>query len=259
MRSASKPDSLHHHACSTSLTVAVAGKRRIRPEHLADMRESLALAFQAVDDCLLEAAGHLPRTTRAPCLTLVTGLADGADQVAGRLFLAETNPAGAKRILGAVLPCPGDEFARNSPVEDREAFEAAAESCAFITVLRGRLRPPVAVDLDTEIARQAKRERGDAFAAQAEALLADADLLVAIDDPDDEGEVGGTRDTLTRAIELGMPVILLHLGRPGVRLLPSDDGAEQRPYLNGVAARQAIQIVVNRMLDATQQPQALTA
>lgn len=258
MRSYSKPDTLHHE-CSTSLTVALAGKRRITPEHERHMSESLRLTFQAIDDCLLESAAHLPRTSRPPCMTLVTGLADGADQIAGRIFLSETNPAGSKRILGAVLPCPGDEFARNSPVEDREAFEAAAESCAFITVLRGRLRPPAPVDLDTEIARQAKRERGDAFAAQAEALLYDADLLVAIDDPDDEGEVGGTRDTLTRAIELGMPVILLHLGRPGVRLMPSPEGLEQRSYLNGVAARHAIQVLVDRVLDLTQEPTALTA
>lgn len=258
MRSYLKPDALHHE-CSTSLTVALAGKRRISPDHERDMRDSLTLTFEAIDDCLFEAAGHLPRNSRPPCLTLVTGLADGADQIAGRIFLSETNPAGSKRILGAVLPCPGDEFARNSPVEDREAFEAAAESCAFITVLRGRLRPPAPIGLDTEIARQAKRERGDAFAAQAEALLYDADLLVAVDDPDDEGEVGGTRDTLTRAIELGIPVILLHLGRPGVRLLPSPEDSEQRPYLKGVAARHAIQVLVDRVLALTHEPAAMTA
>lgn len=239
--------------------MALAGKRRIRPEHLPEMTASLTLTFQAIDDCLLESAGHLPRNSPPPCLTLVTGLADGADQIAGRAFLADTRPSGSKRILGAVLPCPGDEFARNSPVEDREAFEAAAESCSFITVLRGRLRPPSPADLDTEIARQAKHERGDAFAAQAEALLYDADLLVAIDDPDDEGEVGGTRDTLTRAIELGMPVIVLHLGRPGVRLMVSGEGPEQGSYLKGVKARHAIQVLVDRVLDLNAEPQAMTA
>ena len=244
--------------CSSSLTVALAGKRRIAQEHIGDMSASLALAFQAIDDCLLESTAHNADSCPPPCLTLLTGLADGADQIAGRIFLSATHSGGSKRILGAVLPCPGEEFARNSPVEDREAFEAAAESCAFITVLRGRLRPPASLDLDTEIARQAKRERGAAFAAQAEALLYDADVLIAIDDPDDEGEVGGTRDTLTRAIELRMPVILLHLGRPGLRLLMSGDGPESRTYLKGLAARHAIQVLVDGVLQVEHEPTALT-
>ena len=247
-----------HQECSSSLTIALAGKRKIAPEHLAEMSRSLALAFQAIDDCLLESVAHLAENCPPPCLTLLTGLADGADQISGRVFLSGAKPAGSKRILGAVLPCPGEEFARNSPVEDREGFEAAAESCAFITVLRGRLRPPASAELDTEIARQARRERGDVFAAQAEALLYDADMLIAVDDPRDEGEVGGTRDTLTRAIELRMPVILLHLGRPGLRLIASGQGSEQRSYLKGLAARHAIQVLVDGVLELENEPAAMT-
>ena len=126
-------------------------------------------------------------------------------------------------------------------------------------MLRGRLRPPAPIELDTEIARQAKRERGDAFAAQAEALLYDADLLVAIDDPDDEGEVGGTRDTLTRAIELGMPVIVLHLGRPGVRLMVSGEGPTR-----GLTSRASRRGTRSRcwstgFSDLNNKPQAMTA
>ena len=113
MLSHSKPDTTHHE-CSTALTVALAGKRKICSEHIPDMQESLALTFQAIDDCLLESVGHLPRSSPPPCVTLVTGLADGADQIAGRIFLSDSKPTGSKRILGAVLPCPGDEFARNS-------------------------------------------------------------------------------------------------------------------------------------------------
>ncbi len=258
MLSHSKFDTAHQ-ACSSSLTVALAGKRRISAEHLGEMSASLALAFQAIDDCLIESVAHCPKNCAPPCLTLLTGLADGADQIAGRIFLSAASSTGSKRILGAVLPCGGEEFARNSPVEDREAFEAAAESCAFITVLRGRLRPAAPSGLDTDIARQARRERGDAFAAQAEALLYDADMLIAIDDPDDEGEVGGTRDTLTRAIELRMPVILIHLGRPGLRLIISGDGMEQRSYLKGLAARHAIQVLVDGVLEIEKEPAALTA
>ena len=235
--------------CSLSLTVALAGKRRIDPADVADMSETLALVFDAMERRILCSAAGLPRGVPPTSLTLVTGLADGADQIAGRLFLSGAGVGGSKRVLGAVLPCPGDEFARNSPVEDRASFKRAAESCSFITVLRGRLRPPIAACLDTEIAQQARRERGDAFAAQAEALLWDADILVAIDDLNDAGEVGGTRDTLTRAIELRMPVVLLHLGKSGFRLLLPGQSGEERTYLHGNAAREAIGFLVDDTLE----------
>jgi hypothetical protein len=225
-------------APALELTLALVGKRRIDPTHLAGMKRDLALAFEAVATSLGAAAG-----VGGARLTLITGLADGADQIAGELFLAGASGS-VERVLGAILPCPGDEFARNSPVEDRAAFERAAQSCAFITVLRGRLRPPPPDDLNTEIARQARRARGDAFAAQADALLQDADILAAIDDPDDEGEIGGTRHTLRRALSRGIPAILIHLGRAGVSLPRLDSPIERAECLQGDDAKTALAALV---------------
>jgi hypothetical protein len=197
---------------SIDLTLALVGKRRIDPDHIVGMKRDLTLAFDALAGGLREVAGAGDAS-----LTLVTGLADGADQIASALFLAGASGS-MPRILGAILPCAGDEFARNGPIENRAAFERAARSCAFVTVLPGRLRPPPPDGLDTEIARLARRARGDAFAAQADALLEDADVLVAIDDPDDDGDIGGTRHTLHRALSRGLPVILVCLGHPGLSL-----------------------------------------
>ena len=231
-------------APTLELTLAVVGKRRIDPSHIAGMKRDLALTFEAVAESLSAAAG-----AGGARLTLITGLADGADQIAGELFLAGRSGPVA-RVLGAILPCPGDEFARNSPVEDGAAFEQAAQSCAFITLLGGRLPPPPD-GLDTEIARQARRARGDAFAAQADALLQDAGILVAVDDPDDEGEIGGTRHTLHRALSRGLPVILLHLGRPGIGLPRPGSPIERAERLQGDRARTALAELVGAATTAT--------
>jgi hypothetical protein len=220
------------------LTLALVGKRRIYPDHIAGMKRDLALAFEALEEGLCAAAG----AGRAR-LTLITGLADGADQIAGALFLTAA-PGSVARVLGAILPCHGDEFARNSPIENLAEFERAAQSCAFITVLRGRLPPPPPDGLDSEIARQARRARGDAFAAQADALLQDASILLAIDDPDDEGEIGGTRHTLHRALSRALPVILIHLGRRGVSLPRLGSPIERADGLHGDHARAALAALV---------------
>jgi hypothetical protein len=216
------------------LTLAVVGKRRIDRGHLAGMKRDLAGAFDALAEGLRAAAGDGPAT-----LALITGLADGADQIASALFL-DGGSGAVTRVLGAVLPCPADEYLRNGPVENRVAFERLAHACTFVATLKGRLRPTPPDGLDTEIARQALRARGDAFAAQADALLRDAGILLAIDDPEDAGDVGGTRHTLHRALSRGLPVILIHLGRPGVSLPRLGAPIERDETLLGDRARTAL-------------------
>lgn len=220
------------------LTLALVGKRRIEPAHLAAMKTDLASVFNTVSEALAIAFG-----AGGARLTLITGLADGADQIASAIFLHGASGF-VTRVLGAILPCPGEEFARNSPVEDLAAFERAAQSCSFITVLRGRLQPPPPDGLTTDVARLTRRERGDAFAAQADALLRDADILVAIDDPDDEGKIGGTRHTLHRALSRGLPLILIQLGRAGISLPCLDSPIERAKSPQGEDARAALVALV---------------
>lgn len=216
---------------SRDLTIAVVGKRVIDPRWRGAMERDVVLTFNA----LAEGLATLPG---ARGMTLITGLADGADQIAGALFLAGGD-YGVARVLGAILPCPADEFARNSPIQDQAAFERAARSCAFITVLHGRLPPPPSDGLGAEAVRRARHARGDVFAAQADALLREADILVAIDDPDHEGEVGGTRHTLNLALSRRRPVILIQLGRCGVGL-PGRGADPDEQALQGECARSAL-------------------
>lgn len=204
------------------------------------MKRDLALVFDGMSAALAAAGSD------AASLTLVTGLADGADQIASAIFLDST-AAPIRRVLGAILPCPGDEFARNAPIENLASFERAAKGCAFITVLRGRLAPPPPNGLNTEMARQTRRGRGEVFATQADALLEDAAILLAVDDPDDEGKIGGTRHSLHRALSRGLPVILIQLGRSGVSLPRSGSCVERNDVLHG----EAIVVAMADLVEAT--------
>src|SRR5260221_725296 len=68
-------------------------------------------------------------------------------------------------------------------------------------------------------AEKDRRDRGDAFSAQSEVLLRNADILIAVDDPFDAGKTGGTREAIRKALEVGLPVVLMHLGEPGLAVL----------------------------------------
>ena len=216
----------------SDLTLALVGKRVIDPRWRSAMEDDLVLAFDALDEGLGATRGGSGAT-----LTLITGLADGADRIAGDLFLAGGGGGVVARVLGAIVPCAIDAFARNGPVRDVGELERAAKTCAFVTVLDGRLPPPPPEGPGAEAIREVRR---DVFAAQADALLKAADLLIAVDDPDDVGDVGGTRHTLGRALGRGLPVLLIHLGRSGVRLLAETASDAAMKPLHGDLARSTL-------------------
>ncbi len=227
------------------LTLAVAGKRRIDPAHRGVMEDGLASVFALAEAGLKKhAAGHGAR------LTLITGLADGADQIAGSLFLSQRgrHPR-VPRMLGAVLPCRRDDFARCSPVEDRAAFDRSAASCSFVVEMDGVMRPLPPDDLTSEFARKVRDSRGEVFAAQGKMLIEKCDILIAVDHPKDAGEVGGTRHTLTRALEEPRPVVLLRLGEPGLYLPRAGASLDRSDGMTGSKARRAVAAVVDAVLE----------
>src|SRR5271165_4409571 len=199
-----------------ALTLALAGKRRIEAEATARLSAGLELVFHAVAGRLAslcepgdagDALALRFATEATPRLTLITGLADGADQLASRLFLRPL-PAfpEVERVLGAVLPCDRAAFVARSGLTDEAGFAEAAASCAFIVELDADMAfaPGPPHEGEGPDARRARAERGRAFSEQSEVLLRQADVLIAIDDPQDDGRIGGTRETIRTALELGM-------------------------------------------------------
>ncbi len=251
-----------------ALTLAVAGKRRIDDDKLDPLNEKLALIFRSVAVRLASLkespTDSDPLTLRfahgqPPRLTLVTGLADGADRIASKTFtntMTEFADAGASRVdsvLGAVLPCNTEDFITNSSVADRSDFETVAESCAFIVELDGRMPPSPGDPIDNEPHQRIvdRFDRAQAFTSQSETLLRQADVLVAIDDPKEAGRPGGTRQTIRAALELGMPVIMLQLGREGVAVMRSRADLDEPVLLPDAAARNALWELVAEMVGAT--------
>lgn len=251
-----------------ALTLAVAGKRRIDDDKLGPLNEKLALIFRSVAVRLASLkespTDSDPLTLRfahgqPPRLTLVTGLADGADCIASRTFsnimteFADAGPSQVDWVLGAVLPCNTADFIANSSITDKADFELVAESCAFIVELDGRMPPSPGNPGDNEPHQHTvdRFDRTQAFTSQSETLLRQADVLVAIDDPREAGRPGGTRQTIRAALELGMPVIMLQLGRDGVAVMRSRADLDEPVLLPDAAARNALWELVAEMVGAT--------
>ena len=245
-----------------ALTLALAGKRRIAPEALGELADALGLLFHAVAGRLVSLAegaaagdslGQRFDVDARPRLTLITGLADGADQLATRMFQA-ADPAlpDVEKRIGAVLPCAREAFVANSPVTDAAGFAAAAAACSFILELDGDMPPAPGPPHEAEPpeARRSRADRGRAFSDQSEILLRQSDILIAVDDPHDDGRVGGTRQTIRSAIDLGMPVILLRLGHADMALLRSRADLDEPAPLPEDHARHAIWGLVGELVGA---------
>ena len=236
-----------------ALTLSVAGKRHV-PEAARDgLSETLDLIFREMAGRLailhrqIEAGQSLAlrfSPDRPARLSLVTGLADGADQIASDLFLSSAARfPGVERVLGAILPCDRATYVANSPVEDEATFARQADACAFVMELDGAL--PRIVDDDPEAqTRRAAHARGSAFAAQSEILLRQCDVLVAVDDHVAPSQIGGTRQTVRDALEFGVPVILLRLGDPEIAILRTRSDLDEPVRYQGDAARDQLAALV---------------
>lgn len=221
------------------LRVAVAGQREL-PEAA---RDGLVRRLDAVYgvlgetvEALAPGAGEDPQAVgisayyapAAPMLRLLTGLADGADQLAATTFVADRRGR-VRRALAAVLPFDAFTYRDRSPVEDKQGFDTLLADCEHVIELDGRYLPdppPGAPPDDFP-----KRCRARAYRAQAAVLLRQCDLLIAIADPAHQGRAGGTRETMERALALDIPVLFLPLSTDAVTLIGSRGALEPEPDL----------------------------
>ncbi|HEV2181883.1 MAG TPA: hypothetical protein VGR59_16255 [Gemmatimonadaceae bacterium] len=167
------------------------------------------------DICSYYAAGDEEKPAR-PLMRLVSGLADGTDQIAFESLLAfeceaRTGPSrpGARTDfeLVAILPCDAISFRDNSAVKDKAAFDTLLGRCAYAVELDGHCAPHPPHHAAPD--RLTIERRNRAFRVQAAALLRHCDLLIADADPEAGAGIGGTRETMAAAVALGIPVIFL--------------------------------------------------
>ncbi|MCW5695640.1 MAG: hypothetical protein KIS96_02775 [Bauldia sp.] len=208
-----------------ALRVAVAGKRVLGahtlalPALLAGLFETIERRLTAVRDEGSGAGGWY--SPAPPKITLVSGLADGTDQIAASAFLSGARPDGAQRAIGAILPFRPETFRVASPMANEERFEQLLAAAAYVV----ELDPDVDHAVVAGYAAHPRRIAG--YRAQAEVMLHHADLLIAVDDATPGGE-GGTLETTRRALDAGMPVIRLVLGENAFGVLRSADALDDR-------------------------------
>lgn len=145
-----------------------------------------------------------PSDPSPPRLVLLTGLSDGADQLAASAFLSAT-PGGVVHSHVAVLPFRETEYRNCSPIDNKAGFDRLISLSSLVIELDGRWLPNEAPEGEVF----ARHARNRAYRAQARAMLQRADLAMAVWDPAEVGRPGGTAETVHFALEMGMPVLAL--------------------------------------------------
>jgi hypothetical protein len=145
---------------------------------------------------------------RAPALTLISSLAEGADRLAAEAALA------AGFALDVVLPCPpetyGETFADDASRREFAALFASA---------RSRLVLPLAGGADQTEAERLPR----AFAAAGLVMLAQSDILVAVWDGEPARGRGGAGEIVDEAARRGAPIVVVDPASGATRALVCDD------------------------------------
>ena len=172
-----------------ALTVGITGHRLggLADGRVGPIGDEIALALDTVE---AEALGLFNRESTlfakaAPVLTLVSPLADGADQMAAQAGLAR----GWR--LQAILP-----FARATYIRDFEGHESQARFISLIERSDCVLELPGDPDDDAE-----------AYMAAGRATIAQCDVLIAIWDGRPPRGRGGTAEVVHLAVAQGTPVI----------------------------------------------------
>jgi hypothetical protein len=207
-----------------TLRLGLAGQRNLPHASQQILISKLEDVFSAIEDRLArifkqgppDPPTHLYDLESAPLLRLVTGLADGVDQLAAETFLGAA-PAGVRREIGAVLPFDAATFCTGSPVRNIDLFEKLRAQCTYVLELDGVWRPKNHVDEHANA--MAAQARARAYRQQGAVLVRHCDLFIVVGTRDAELKAGGTSETARSAVELGLPMLWIDSTTAEIRLL----------------------------------------
>lgn len=208
----------------SAIRLGVVGHRDMEGVDRAALRATvsrfLAELHHAVDESLaaLRKEGDPnPYLDRAPLFFLVDPLAEGADQLVAEVAVEN----GEGYSLRCPIPFTIAEY------KSMFTYEVARSSTTFDRLVGDPSRDGVVVELACSTA---ETERGAAYAAAADVLLENSDLLLAIYDPSRTGSTGGTAETLAKAGRFGMPVVGIDSRSPEtLELLSPGAGGSMNP------------------------------
>jgi len=253
--------------------LAITG-RRSTPDNEV-VRKALADTFEAAARVLANArhyAGDVHDPDRPQLLTLVSALAQGADQLAVEAFLAAPMPDGMQRQLEAILPFAEYDYAGTMVVDDMGTPDERAISRMrglladadrkFILADRARAATQTALGSDSPSEMEYRRALEERFEKNRYALIGDilvrqADLLIAVWDGRPNADIGGTPSVINQALRDGVPVLVIDIatgksrilnavvpvGDPVAAIWPAETTEQAQPMIT--ALEQALRPVFN--------------
>lgn len=228
---AEKSTSRDSHKPDLVLRVGFAGNRQLPDE--SRVAKSLATVISLLEEELVLLHPNLHKSyqpppsitqfysSQPPRLRMVNGLAEGADRLASDVFLARRHPA-LQYDLAAILPFAIEEFRRSRDPAHYRDFDRLLGCCSFVLELNEDFST---ADPDDPLHRMAAKR---AYGAQASFLLRQIDLLLAIADPFQPPNLGGTRNTIQESMALGIPVIFIDARDGRWCLLDDPEGWEDQ-------------------------------
>ncbi len=148
-------------------------------------------------------------------LTLISALAEGADQMAVDVFFGRDDPAGMVRRLEAVLPFAADAYAESFHTAEGVARMRAQQELAD-TVLTLADWSPHGPGKASAFATHWRDQR---FATVGDIVVRQADLLVAVWDGMTGSGPGGTAHVVARAVADRVPVVSIHPRTGALKLI----------------------------------------
>jgi hypothetical protein len=197
-----------------TLRVGVSGHRpkpaRLPAEVVERVRAQLCDVFETIDAELAklhEASKHI-YAEAPPCVRIVTGMAEGADQMA--VSLRPPNWA-----VDAILPLPEEEYVKDF------VHSAADERENVVSQFKAALRAATTV-VELPMTEELRRDRQSAYGRLGRFLVGEIDLLVAVWDGEAEEGPGGTAEVVRRCLDARIPVAWITtrtMGADGAPLL----------------------------------------
>ncbi|NNE19206.1 MAG: hypothetical protein HKN10_12100 [Myxococcales bacterium] len=164
------------------------------------IRESIAEA-RSLPTCT-------PYTDDSPLLFGIDSLAEGADQL-----VADAAIQGGFRFrLRVPVPFTSRQY------KSFFSFDKQDSIAAFERITCAAELEPIVVELCGDV----EGDRSEDYAAAADVLLDNCDLLLAVYDPSASGGEGGTAESVGKAAAMGLDVVGIDLRRPNELVLVSD-------------------------------------
>ena len=164
---------------------------------LDELRSAVAESLTALDEVM----SPDPYLRKPTLFFLLDALAEGTDQLVAEVAIE----GGYGYRLRGPIPFSTDDY------KAYFTHEPALASSTFDRLVSDPANDAILLEL---VCSTAEAKRGGAYAAAADVLLDNADLLLALHDPSRVGSIGGTEETVRKATRVGVPVIRIDIRSP---------------------------------------------